>query len=207
MTALSRTSDQPRKAPKVKARKCRICRQQFMPWRSTQPTCDEHSCQHAYAMQALAKKQAKDAAAERKIKAATKKADRERLIELQRPQYFLKKTEKAVNALVRERDREQSCISCGTHDAAEWHAGHFIPVGRSSFLRYDLANIHKQCDACNVFGAGKATEYERRLIGRIGQAEVDRLKSAPRLKVWSREELAKIEADAKAALRELKGKA
>lgn len=199
----TRTSDQPRKPPKT--RKCRICRQEYRPWSSTQRVCSP-DCAVNLAVLERNKRELTEKRATKKELKAQKKADKERLIEIQRPQYFLKKTERVVNAYCRERDREQPCISCGTYDAATWHAGHWIPVGRSSFLRYDPANIHKQCDACNVFKAGNSTEYEKRLPARIGQAEFDRIKYAPREKKWSREELAAIETDFRAKLRELKVK-
>ena len=112
--------------------------------------------------------------------------------------------EKAVNAFVRERDRDQPCISCGTNDAAEWHAGHWKSVGANSALRFDPANIHRQCDQCNVFKGGNANEYEIRLPARIGQAEVDRLKHAPRVRKWTREECQAIEQEFKSKLKELR---
>jgi len=142
-----------------------------------------------------------------KIKAKREKADRKetkaKLAELKPLQYWLKRTEKAVNTFVRERDREMSCISCGTNDAAEWHASHWKSVGANSALRFDTANIHKSCDQCNVFKGGNATEYEARLPARIGQAEFDRLKNSPRSRKWTREECQAIEQEFKAKLKDL----
>ncbi len=128
---------------------------------------------------------------------------RAKVAEAKPRQYWLKRAENAVNAYIRERDREQPCISCGTWDTPEWHAGHFIPVGRSSSIRYDFANIHRQCHQCNWKMGGNQTQYEERLPAKIGLEEVERLKVAPRLKAWTREECQAIEADAKARLREL----
>lgn len=174
-----------------------VCGGKFVPTKQMQPTCGVFECQVAYAesvAQKSAEKRRKQAAKEER------KATKARKDELKPLQHFLKRTERAVNAYCRERDAEEGCISCGTHDAIEWHAGHFIPVGRSSFLRYDPANIHKQCDHCNIFKGGNATEYEKRLPARIGLAEVDRLKTAPRLRTWTREELLAIETEFKAML-------
>lgn len=193
---------------RVKPRKCRICRQEYMPQRPMQVTCGQYECQVSYGVAVAEKSKAKREAKAKKEMAEQRKAERkatkERRKELAPLQHFKKAAEKAVNAFVRERDAEQPCISCGTNDALEWHAGHFIPVGRSSFLRYTPANIAKQCSACNVFGAGKATEFEVGLVARIGRSAVDQLKSSPRLRAWTREELEAIEAEFKTKLKELR---
>lgn len=188
----------------LRPKKCAApgCTVKFVPRASFQKACSP-DC--ALALVDRAKAQAAKVEAKRQREAA--KAERaeikKRKDELKPLQHFLKRTEKAVNAYCRERDREDGCISCGTHDADEWHAGHFIPVGRKSSTRYDPANINKQCRSCNYFGAGKATDYEARLIPKIGLAEVERLKRAPSVRNWTREELLAIEAEFKAKLRAL----
>ena len=173
----------------MKQKKCRYCKTLFTPVLPMQVVCGIECAK------AIAKK---------KREKVEKANDRQRKEELQPIQYWLKRAEKAVNAFVRERDREQPCISCGTNDASEWHAGHWKSVGANSALRYDLSNIHRQCDQCNVFKGGNATEYEIRLPARIGQAEVDRLKHAPRLRKWTREECQAIEQEFKLKLKELR---
>ena len=177
-------------------KKCRICHSQFVARFPMQATCENFECKVAYGEQVAAK-------AKRKREKVERANDRQRLQELKPIQYWLKRTERAVNAVVRERDSEQPCISCGTYDAAEWHAGHWKSVGANSALRFDYSNIHKQCDHCNVFKAGNATEYELRLPARIGVDEYMRLKHAPRIRKWTREECQAIEADAKLKLKAL----
>ena len=173
----------------TKQKKCRHCKTLFTPILPMQVVCGIECAK---------------AVARKKREKVEKANDRQRKEELQPIQYWLKRAEKAVNAFVRERDREQPCISCGTNDASEWHAGHWKSVGANSALRYDLSNIHRQCDQCNVFKGGNATEYEIRLPARIGQAEVDRLKHAPRLRKWTREECQAIEQEFKLKLKELR---
>lgn len=143
------------------------------------------------------------AKAEEDKRKAERKELRERKQALLPIQHFLKKTERAVHAYIRERDREQPCISCGTWDTPEWHAGHFIPVGRKASIRFDYSNIHKQCQQCNTHFGGNQANYEMRLTPKIGAEEVERLKCAPIEKKWTREELAGIEAKAKSDLRAL----
>lgn len=171
-------------------RKCECgCGVRFTPSRPFE-TWSSIECGLKVAQDRLKKKERKEI---QEKKAATRKI-----------QYYLKRTEKAVNAFVRERDREQSCISCGTNDAAKWHAGHWKSVGANSSLRFDPSNIHRQCDQCNVFKGGNATEYEARLPARIGQDEFERLKYAPKVRKWTREECQAIEAEYKLKLKELK---
>lgn len=185
------------KARIIKAKRCKApgCGNDFTPARPMQKACSP-GCALSMVAHANAKKATATAKADRK-EAKT------RLAELKPLQYWLKRTEKAVNAFIRERDREQPCISCGTHDAEEWHAGHWISVGASSGTRFDPANIHKQCRQCNYFGGGKAQDYEVRLPARIGPAEVDRLKNAPRSRKWTREECQAIEIEYKTKLKAL----
>jgi len=193
-TPLARTAKP--KAPKPKRCANRpACRETFVPRNSFHVACCPE-CAIALGEAKKAKAAAQTAKAERAELRARKEAAKPL-------QYWLKRTEKVVNAYCRERDWDQPCISCGTHDADEWHGGHFIPVGRKSSTRYDPANIHKQCRSCNFFGAGKTTEYEARLIPKIGLAEVERLKNAPSVKYWTREEVQAIEKEFKAKLKAL----
>lgn len=168
----------------VKPRRCRnkSCGGGFIPTRPLQVVCGP-ICAIAVANLKRLKEQ-KSYGKEERLKIRARK------LELKPLQYWLRQAQKAVNDYVRRRDLKagHGCITCGTFDAEEWHAGHWISVGASSSLRFDLANIHLQCRQCNYFGAGKAQEYEARLPARIGQLEVERLKFAPRDYKWSRDE-------------------
>lgn len=183
----------PPKAPKPKT--CKVCKGKFEPVRPMQPTCDDFDCKVAHATKHAEKAAEKRAKEERKKVRAEKQAAKPL-------QYWLKRAEAACNAWVRFRDRKDPCISCGTWDAPEFHAGHFISVGASAALRFDPSNVHRQCIACNVYGAGKQADYEKRLRYKIGNAEVERLKHAERSRKWTREELQEIEAMFKAMLKE-----
>ena len=68
------------------------------------------------------------------------------------------------------------CVTCG--DLKEFKAldcGHFVP-GRTDALLYDEHNAAAQCQRCNRFMQGQWVEFERALLARYGQPEVDRLK-------------------------------
>ena len=78
-----------------------------------------------------------------------------------------------------------------------------LSVGSDSSLRYDFANIHKQCSVCNQRKSGNLLRYRANLIQKIGEAEVLRLEGPQPVHKWTREELAAIEAVAKRLTKEL----
>jgi hypothetical protein len=178
--------------------RCPHCRQTYERKRMGQKSCESVPCAIAAGQARKAKESAKKAKAERAEIRVRKEA-------LRPLQYWLKRAQKAVNEYCRARDLKAGygCITCGTHDAEEWHAGHWISVGASSATRFDPANIHLQCRKDNYFGGGMAQEYEARLPARIGQAEVDRLKNSSRNRKWTREECQSIEAEFKEKLKSL----
>ena len=185
--------------------KCKCgCGVKFIPARLFQPwaTID---CGVKIAMAKLEKKKAAAKREQLRKEKEDRKVFKAQKDALKPLQYYLKRTQVAVNVLRRAQDLEAGygCITCGTHDAEEWHCGHWISVGASSATRYDYANLHLQCRQCNYFGAGRAQDYEARVPARIGQAEVDRLKNAKRSKTWTREELLDIETSAKFRLKQL----
>lgn len=75
--------------------------------------------------------------------------------------HWLEVTERAVNTLCREMAlaNGEGCISCGTHDAKVWHAGHYRTVAKASHLRFTRININLQCDDCNVGKSGNIKAY------------------------------------------------
>lgn len=91
----------------------------------------------------------------------------------QAPKFKRNLEQERVNKLVRERDFGKPCISCGKMRTLE--AGHFIPISKSTKLRYDLRNIHGQCAECNRFKYGNYVEYRKGLIARYGFKFVENL--------------------------------
>lgn len=81
-----------------------------------------------------------------------------------------------VNKIVRERDKNQPCISCNKFSKLE--AGHYIAISKSQKLRYDLRNIHGQCGWCNRFLYGNYKEYKKGLIVRYGLEFVEALEKS-----------------------------
>lgn len=120
-------------------------------------------------------------------KATTKRVKLEPLPKL------LKRTEAIVNAWVRRRDEGKPCVSCGGYHKLQ--AGHFIPVGKCSYTRFDVNNIHGQCGGCNGPGSGNLIPYRIELRKRIGDFALEKLERdfiENRCHKWSRTELNEI---------------
>jgi hypothetical protein len=125
-------------------------------------------------------------------KAAGRKADRARYEALKPLRQLLKEAQAVFNAYIRERDRDRPCISCGRMHQGAWDAGHYLSTGARSELRFDEANVHRQCVPCNQHLSGNAIAYRRGLIERIGLAEVERLEGPAPVRKWTRDDLAEI---------------
>lgn len=79
------------------------------------------------------------------------------------------------NRFIRLRDAGNGCISCGINKPdIQYAAGHFVPAGSCSALRFDERNVHLQCNVkCNKHLSGNRSEYRRGLVQKLGQEVVD----------------------------------
>lgn len=101
----------------------------------------------------------------------------------------------AVNEYVRLRDIQDGCITCdkGPNWHGQWHASHYYSRGHSSFLRFNLWNIHKSCSRCNDHLAGNISNYKPAIIIKIGADRVEFLELNRTAKAeYSREYLERI---------------
>jgi hypothetical protein len=100
---------------------------------------------------------------------------------------WLAELQALFNKYVRLRDQYDGCISCDKPLTwkGQWHASHYHPRGRSSFLRFNLWNVHKSCSVCNSHLSGNLANYRPRLIEKIGQDKFDYLEVHQNdLKAW-----------------------
>lgn len=108
---------------------------------------------------------------------ADKKDLRERKLAIKPKSKWLSELQAVFNQYVRLRDAADGCISCSK--LSGWHgkfdAGHYYSRGHSSSLRFNLWNVHKQCNPCNVHLSANIIEYTPRLIEKIGQSRFDYL--------------------------------
>ena len=163
-----------------KTRRCTFCKDYF-------PAADGivlpagFFCSFDHATEYAKKKQDKFRAKEKrkagKIEKEKKRQDRERLKELRTRSQWYDMLQTLVNQFVRYRDRDAPCCTCGTTNPhIKYDSGHFHTKGSRPDIRFELKNIHKQCSQkCNVYGSGMRNEYEKFIVKKYGQAQVDKL--------------------------------
>lgn len=181
---------------KVKMKKCRVCKEPFMPRTTIQPCCYSYQCQVTYATAYALK-------AETRRKSAERKKTREAKERIKTRSERLADTQTWVNRYVRLRDKDLPCISCGRFHNGQYHAGHYRSVGSAPELRFEVSNIHKQCSACNSYLSGNLINYRIRLIEKIGVEKVEWLEGKHEAKHYTNEEIDEIKAKYKTLCREL----
>jgi len=82
---------------------------------------------------------------------------------------------KACHDYIRERDKNNNCITCDRPLTGKYDAGHFMK-GTNSYTKFMEKNIHGQCVNCNQYNGGREREYEHALIAKYGRLTVLALK-------------------------------
>lgn len=145
--------------PRLKLKRCRSCKEQFAP-KTGQIVCSLNC-----AVKLVQEKREK----------TERIADRKQREKLKPRSKWMSEAQAAVNAYIRARDAFLPCISCNRHHDGQYHAGHYLSTGARPELRFDEANIHKQCQPCNTHLHGNLILYRVALIEKIGPVEVERL--------------------------------
>jgi hypothetical protein len=173
----------------LKLKLCKACKVSFTPAKPMQAVCSP-----CCAIQLAAMNRQK----------MQRKETREAKQKLKRRADWLREAQQAVNAWVRERDRDLPCISCGRHHQGQWHAGHYLSTGARPHLRFEPANIHKQCQPCNTHLSGNLINYRIGLIAKIGLEAVEALEADQEIRKPSIDDLKSIRDTYRAKLKELK---
>ncbi|MDE1484623.1 recombination protein NinG [Xenorhabdus bovienii] len=191
-------------------RKCKICRVWFHPKYDHVWWCSpEHGAELGMRRQ------------DRKYEKARQKLERERRqkeveardklktrkLAVKPRSYWIQQAQRAVNAYIRERDRDLPCVSCGTYTSSQWDAGHYRTTIAASQLRFDERNIHRQCIVCNQHKSGNIVPYRVELIRRIGLEPVEAIESNHDRHRWTIEECKAIRDEYRQKLRELRQEA
>lgn len=145
--------------------------------------------------------------AEKRIKAQERKERkelREAKEKVKTRSQWQKEAQTAFNAYIRERDKDQPCISCGRFHDGQYHAGHYRTTAAAPQLRFDERQVWKQCAPCNNHLSGNIPNYRPALIEKLGLAEVEAIEADCRIKRWTIDELKQIKAEYKAKLKALK---
>lgn len=159
---------------KLKPRKCAACKQPFMPFNSMAKACGIDCAVRL----ARAKKQKQNIAEEKAEKAIARKAKQQ--FKENDTRHLKALAQKTFNAFIRERDKEEGCISCykpSTWTGGLWHAGHYLTTGANPQLRFNELNVNKQCSQCNLFLSGNVAVYKAMLENKIGKAAVEALEN------------------------------
>jgi hypothetical protein len=172
----------------LRERKCSNCGTPFKQQRMGQQVCSA-PCASSLARRLREQKERKEA--------------RERRAALKTRSAWLREAQAVFNAWVRERDRDQPCISCGRFHTGAYDAGHYRSVGAQPALRFHEDNCHKQCVPCNQHRSGNAVEYRIGLIARIGAERVAFLEQEHAPAKHSVDEILAIKAHYRAKLRAL----
>lgn len=177
----------------LKAKKCKVCREEFAPWSSLQKACGVQ-CAIILTRQAQEKLERK-VLAERRTKLKTRAG-------------WMSEAQRAFNAYIRERDRDLPCISCGTFNPnIQYCAGHFLTRGAHPELAFEPLNVHKQCNRrCNLELSGNQQQYRIGLLMRIGEEKVAWLEGPHDHKKYTIEDLKAIKAEYRQKLKDLKTK-
>lgn len=144
---------------RMKFKKCRICKEKFYIFNTTQIVCSVQ-CGIKYANAEAKKKAIKKAKEER----AKTRREKENLMTLDQ---WKKKLQIKFNEYIRIRDQNKGCVSCGiTLIGKKYDAGHFYPTTYQG-LRFNELNVHSQCVKCNRDLHGNIHEYRKRITNRI----------------------------------------
>jgi hypothetical protein len=178
------------KAPALREKPCRVCRQPFTPRRRIQPCCG-YACEVKAATAAVEKKQAKAAKEDRKKTRAQLEAIKS-ISDLEAD------CRKIVQKIARIRDRNDGCISChmGPEYRGQWHGSHYRAHGGCSSLQMHLWNIHKACAQCNLFKGGNREGFVRGLLLKpgYGRERLDWLDNQPKSRRFERDYLLRFKA-------------
>lgn len=172
----------------LKRKKCRICGDQFVPFRPLQQVCG-HMCAIELAQKNRAKKERQETReAKERIKS---RGD------------YAREAQIAFNAYIRARDKGKGCISCGIQTGKE-NAGHYRSVGSCPELRFEESNVHLQCERCNTYLHGNLINYRIHLIERIGINKVVWIEGPHEPKKYTIDDLREIKKLYKRKLKEIK---
>ena len=183
---------------RVKPKRCKVCKEEFIPSRMGQKVCGPDCASQ------MAKKMRE------KVERAE---DRRKKEALKTRSQWMKEAQIAFNAFIRERDKEKACICCGfpLHDEKDsaggaFDCGHYRSVGSAPNLRFDERNAHGQRKQCNRYGAGRAVDYRRGLITRMGLEVVEAIEADQTPRHYTIDDLKAIKAEYVQKLKELREK-
>uniref|UniRef100_UPI001ABFAEF6 recombination protein NinG n=1 Tax=Xenorhabdus beddingii TaxID=40578 RepID=UPI001ABFAEF6 len=129
---------------KLRRRKCKICRDWFHPKYDNVEWCSpEHGAELGIRKRNKDREKAEQARQRERRQKEVEARDKlkARKLAVKPRSYWIQQAQRAVNAYIRERDRDLPCVSCGTFTSAQWDAGHYRTTAAAPQLRFDERNI------------------------------------------------------------------
>ena len=110
---------------------------------------------------------------------------------------YLKEAQKEFNHYIRVRDKNKSCVSCGTAERTARHggvfdAGHYRSRGGSPQHRFNSLNCVGQCKRCNRWLSGNVANMRIGLIKRFGVERIEALENDNKVRKFTGTELQRI---------------
>ena len=170
--------------------RCKNCKQKFEPIRFNHKYCLKDESIRAFVAE---------------VKEKTWKQTKTRMKnELETVQDIVKAAQIVFNKYIRERDKNETCISCGNIPKKS-NAGHFWNANNHWNVRFDEDNVHLQCERCNSFLSGNLIEYRANLITKIGAERFSQLEAKARVtRKFTKDELKEIIKKYKELVRDMK---
>jgi DNA-directed RNA polymerase subunit N (RpoN/RPB10) len=174
---------------KIKIKKCKVCAEPFYQTYSTlQITCSV-KCALVFNSEKEVKKRVKEM-----------KIESQKLSDLE------KVARTIFQKYIRERDKSEPCLSCGTKQTQQWDGSHLFSAEQYSGVIFHELNVNKCCCYCNRNLHGNLLEYKENFIKKYGENAYTTLKeeaNKTRLYKYSRAELIDIANKYKAKLKEM----
>jgi hypothetical protein len=112
--------------------------------------------------------------------------------ELETVQDLVKAAQLVFNKYIRERDKNELCISC-KQKPKKVNAGHFWNANNHWNVRFDEDNVHVQCERCNSYLSGNLLEYRTNLLIKIGAERFNQLEARARVtRKFTKDELKEL---------------
>jgi hypothetical protein len=182
----------------MKQKKCKICKESFMPTKPLQQVCD-YKCSIEYSKIHLQKVKMTEANQKRKENKA-------KLKELENLSYWKKILQAQVNLIVRLIDKGCNCISSNRPYKDTDECGHFASRGSNPALQFNLFNMYSQSVHDNQHLSGNLLEYREMLEKlNIYDLYLEQKRKYPTLKI-TKEEIKEAIQNSKSVILELKMK-
>lgn len=171
---------------KAKTKKCKYCKDAFIPFNSFQKFCFKEECIKKHASLETDKKTRLEKKKRKKDFIDNNKSELEKIL--------IKRAETVVHRYIHLRDKGNNCISCNRPMTGfiVAHAGHYRPKGSNPEVRFYTRNIYLQCEECNVKRSANLILYRQSLVKKYGNEFVERLEQMHETKKYTVEYLQRL---------------